>query len=279
VGLRLVAATVLALVVAGGAAGSTAPLPAATAFLVASQGVDGGFAEKGGPEDPSLTAWASLALVAGGAPAGARADALAYLRAHEDVQQVTDAALVSLARSALGDTPDHLLAQLRSVAPGAPVNAEIWTILALRGAAERPAAALVRDVVGAQAPTGGWSWIRRGQPDSNDTAAALEALRSAGVSGRTIARGLAALRRFGNADGGYALTRGRASDAQSTAWAVQAQLAAGVEPGRATWRFLARLRRPDGSYRYSVRYATTPVWVTAQVSPALAGRSFPFSAG
>jgi hypothetical protein len=35
------------------------------------------------------------------------------------------------------------------------------------------------------------------------------------------------------------------------------------------------LRRPDGSYRYSTRYATTPVWVTAQVLPALAGKPFP----
>jgi len=34
---------------------------------------------------------------------------------------------------------------------------------------------------------------------------------------------------------------------------------------------------PDGSYRYSKRYAVTPVWVTAQVLPALAGKPFPLS--
>ena len=46
-------------------------------------------------------------------------------------------------------------------------------------------------------------------------------------------------------------------------------------PGRPSFRYLAGLRRPDGSYRYSKRYATTPVWVTSQVLPALARRPFP----
>jgi hypothetical protein len=35
------------------------------------------------------------------------------------------------------------------------------------------------------------------------------------------------------------------------------------------------MRRADGSYRYSAAYATTPVWVTAQVLPASAGKPFP----
>ena len=39
--------------------------------------------------------------------------------------------------------------------------------------------------------------------------------------------------------------------------------------------FLASLRRSDGSYRYSRAYATTPVWVTAQVLPGLMKKPFP----
>jgi hypothetical protein len=35
------------------------------------------------------------------------------------------------------------------------------------------------------------------------------------------------------------------------------------------------MHRSDGSYRYSARYAVTPVWVTAQVLPALARKAFP----
>ena len=70
---------------------------------------------------------------------------------------------------------------------------------------------------------------------------------------------------------------GRSSDAQSTAWAIQAFVAAKEAPGRRSFRYLAGLRRPDGSYRYSKRYAVTPVWVTSQVLPALARTPFPLN--
>lgn len=274
-GLRA-AVLAVALILAGAAAGSTGPVQAASSYLVSVQQPDGGFAERGRPADATLTAWAALGLAAARADAGARSRALGYLRAQEDEPGTgTDRALAALARLALGDRPDALLATLRAVEPGPLVNEEIWTVLALRAAGEVPPAALVRAVLGAQAASGGWSWTRKGVPDSNDTAAAIEALHAAGISGRPIARALAALERFRNPDGGYGLTRGRESDAQSTAWAIQALLAAGAKPGKGAWRYLARLRRADGSYRYSVRYATTPVWVTAQVVPALAGQPFP----
>jgi prenyltransferase beta subunit len=103
----------------------------------------------------------------------------------------------------------------------------------------------------------------------------IQALRAAGVRGRPLTRGVRFLRRLQATDGGFRLVPGREPDAQSTAWAIQGLLAAGVEPGRAAYRYLARLRRPDGSYRYSKRYAVTPVWVTAQVIPALARKPFP----
>jgi prenyltransferase beta subunit len=105
----------------------------------------------------------------------------------------------------------------------------------------------------------------------------MQALRSAGVSPRAAAlrRGIAYLRRLQRTDGGFPLVAGRASDAQSTAWAIQALVAAGREPGRDAFRYLARLRRQDGSYRYSRQRVSTPVWVTAQVLPALARDPFP----
>src|SRR5262249_39075559 len=77
---------------------------------------------------------------------------------------------------------------------------------------------------------GGWSWYLHGQPDSNDTAAAIEALRAAGVGGTPVRRGLAYLVRLRNADGGFELTPGRGSDAQSTARAIQA-FGAARKPG------------------------------------------------
>lgn len=272
-----VAFLVAALVLVGTAAGGS--VEDAVRYVQASQLEDGGFAEAGGSADPALTAWAVLGLRAAGAsPAAAAAD---YLVAHEsELESATGVELALMAELALGVSPEGLVARLRafqrpSGAIGPAVNSTIWGVLALRQAGLPVPAASVRYLLTQQARSGGWSWAAGVAPDSNDTAAAIEALRAAGASGPPIRRGLAYLRSLQNRDGGFELTPGRGSDAQSTAWAIQAFLAAGVPPGRAAYAYLARLRRPDGSLRYSARYATTPAWVTAQALPALAGKPFP----
>jgi hypothetical protein len=247
-------------------------------YLQGRQAANGGFAELGGTPAPQLSAWAVLGLRAARAPAPG---ALDYLVAHEgELAEATDVELVAMAESALGHRPSALLARLHrferaSGAIGPTVNSTIWGVLALRQAGERVHRPAVRYLLGKQSRSGGWPWYAGGQADSNDTAAAVQALRSAGVRGSPIRRALRYLRSLRNPDGGFELIAGRGSDAQSTAWAVQAYLAAGrsVPPGAA--RYLQRLRRPDGSFRYSARYVTTPVWVTAQVLPALARRPFP----
>ena len=48
-----------------------------------------------------------------------------------------------------------------------------------------------------------------------------------------------------------------------------------IMPPRSAFAYLAGLRRAEGSYRYSRRYAATPVWVTSQVLAALAKKPFP----
>jgi hypothetical protein len=272
------AAVVLVLVlVTAVASAAGGPIAGSAAFIVSRQAANGGFAEEGRAPDVPLTAWATLGLVAVDGSAGARARALAFLRAPGEADPTDGAlALRVMALAALGEPVDgSLVERLRAHLPGALVNDTMWSVLALGAVGERPPASLVRGLLAAQATGGGFPWSRGGAPDSNDTAAAIQALRSAGVSGPPVRRALAALRSFQNPDGGFGLTRGRASDAQSTAWAIQALLSAGERPGKAPYRFLAALRRRDGSYRYSKSYATTPVWVTAQVLPALAGRAFP----
>jgi prenyltransferase beta subunit len=141
----------------------------------------------------------------------------------------------------------------------------------------RSTTATTRFVLAHQAASGGFAWYVNGQPDSNDTAAALEALRVAGVRGKPVARAVKFLLTFQNRDGGFELTHGRGSDAQSTAWAIQGLVAARVTPPRNAFAYLARLKRADGSYRYSAKYVTTPVWVTSQVLAALAKKPFPIS--
>jgi Prenyltransferase and squalene oxidase repeat len=234
----------------------------------------GAYAEVGGRSDPLLTAWAVLGLRA------ARVDSpgsLEYLEEHEgELRSATDVALVALAEQSLGGRPDALLDRLRESTKasgqiGETVNSTCWAVLALR----RASAATTRWLLARQSKAGGWSWAVGGKPDSNDTAAALEALRVAGVHGAPVARGVRFLLSFQNRDGGFELTDGRGSDAQSTAWAIQGLVAADRKPPRSAFAYLAKLRRGDGSYRYSARYATTPVWVTSQVLAALAKKPFP----
>ena len=233
----------------------------------------GAYAEPGGATDAGLTSWAVLGIRAAGAQAP---DSLAYLRSQEaSLVTSNDVALVALAEQALGARNEQLLARLH-VKPsgqiGETLNATYWGVLALG----HSSAATTRFLLAQQARNGGFSWYANGRPDSNDTAAALEALRVAGVHGRAVTRAVAFLRSFQNRDGGFELSRGRGSDAQSTAWAIQGLVAAGVKPPRAAFAYLAGLKRPDGSYRYSAQYVTTPVWVTSQVLAALAKKPFPF---
>ena len=159
------------------------------------------------------------------------------------------------------------------------MNATIWTILALRQAGEPAPPALVQRAPRGAAALRRLVVARGGAADANDTAAAIQALRAAGVRGRPIDRGVAFLRRHQNRDGGFELTHGRGSDTQSTAWAIQALLAAGASPASPPSATSRGMRRPDGSYRYNARYVTTPLWVTAQVLPALARKPFPLATG
>jgi hypothetical protein len=247
-------------------------------FLRAHQAPNGAFAEAGAGSGPLLTAWAALGLRATGTDTGR---ALEYLTTHEDgLAATTDVELVALAESALGRRPAALLARIRAAQHGngrigPTVNSTTWGLLALRQAGEPAPRPAVHFLLRRQARSGGWAWYAGGLPDSNDTAAAIEALWAAGVRGAPVRRGLAYLQRLQNRDGGFELTPGRGSDAQSTAWAIQAFVSARRPPPTGALAYLRRLRRPDGSFRYSRRYATTPVWVTAQVLPALARQPFP----
>jgi Prenyltransferase and squalene oxidase repeat len=266
-------------------AASAGGAPDGARYLETRQQTDGGFAEPGAVSTPGLTAWAVLGLRAAGRPAQGLERAAAYLaRTEMELRTATDVETVLLARAALGDPPQSLVLRLREMERangliGSTLNATIWGVLALRAAGEQARPETLRTLLRGQRPSGGWGWSARAAPDSNDTAAAIMALRAVGVRGRPIERGLAFLARHRNRDGGFELARGRGSDAQSTAWAIQAHLAAGRRAPAGAVAYLRRLQRPDGSVRYSARYAVTPVWVTSQSLPALAGRTLPLAAG
>ena len=276
---RLAFALLAALALATPAAAG--PIEDAVRYLELRQDASGGFAEPGAEPSAGLTAWGVLGLRAAGRPATALERARAYLeRSERALENATDLELALVAHSALGPPPEALVARVRDLQRpsgmiGPTLNSTIWGILALRAAGEPAPRTAVAYLLRAQTRAGGWSWSTGAAADSNDTAAAVQALRAAGVGGAPIRRALAYLRGLQNRDGGFELTPGRGSDVQSTAWAIQAFLAAGERPSRAARRYLERMRRPDGSFRYSARYVATPVWVTAQAVMALAGKPLP----
>jgi hypothetical protein len=234
VGLRALAA---ALAAAGVAAAAT-PIEDAARFVESRRAPGGGFAEPGGEPTPGLTAWAVLGLRAAGRSAESLADARAYLeRAEAGTRAATELELALVARAALGERPAALVTRVRALQRrdggiGPTLNSTIWGIIALRAAGEPAPRGAVRLLLRRQHRSGGWGWSAGVGPDSNDTAAAVQALRAVAVGGRPITRALAFLNRHQRPDGGFELVRGRGSDAQSTAWAVQAFAAAGAPPRR-----------------------------------------------
>jgi hypothetical protein len=239
---------------------------------------DGGYAEPNGRSTVALTATAVLALhAAGAAPsAGTRT----YLLAHESGLTSTELELVVMAEAVTGGASDGALGALRALVHpsgviGEALNSTYWGVLALRQAGQQVPAAVVNAILHAQSGSGGFPWIRGVLPDTDDTSAAVEALVAVGVHGKPVERGVAFIRAREGKDGGFSLQKGGRSNAQSTAWAIQALVAAGAAPPAAAFRYLTKLRRSDGSIRYSAQYATTPLWVSAQALPALMRRSFP----
>jgi hypothetical protein len=238
---------------------------------------DGGYAEPGGSSTIALTATAVLAVHAAGAqvPAATRA----YLLAHETGLTPTELELVVMAEAVTGGASAGALASLNGLVQpsgtiGEALNSTYWGVLAFRQAGQAVPAGVVKLILRAQASTGGFPWVHGVLADTDDTSAAVEALVAAGVHGKPVTRALAYIRARENKDGGFSQATGL-SNAQSTAWAIQAFVAAGAKPPAAAFRYLGKLQRSNGSIRYSAQYATTPLWVSAQALPALMRRSFP----
>jgi hypothetical protein len=253
----------------------------------------GGFAEAGSSQGSvALTAWAVMGLTAAGRhpatmhrPGGHTP--VYFLAAH--VKQFDDA--YSLARGilavvAMGRTPyefggRNLVAALRTkIAPNGRIglyqNSTYWGVLALRAANSPVPIQSLNFIRSAQLSNGGYSWQGGAAPDSNDTAAAVMALRTAGIpcSWNAVAKAYDYMHTLQRSDHGYALTAAGAADSQSTSWVVQARRKCKLEnKGALSYLFARQL--PSGAFNYQPGRSVTPAWVTAQVLPATNGRSYP----
>jgi energy-coupling factor transport system substrate-specific component len=287
----------------GLAGGLGAPVKAGAAstqagYLLAAQQRDGGFgAAPAGPSSALYSGWAALGLASVGEnPADVSrgvSSLLDYIRAGagslpdpgaiERTILVVRAAGVS-ARSVGGrdlvTALEHDVGHDGSVSE--QVNLTSFAVLALRSAGIAPASRTLSWLARQQNHDGGFSFATAGSDsDVDDTGAALEAL---GHGGAAVARAVGYLRGQQDRSGGFASQPGGEPNAQSTAWAVQGLLAAGVSPSSlhrggavSPLQFLRGLTAADGHVRYARDSDQTPVWVTAQALMALEGKALPLA--
>ena len=265
-------------------------------YLERAQNADGGFGAAPGERSSELyTGWAALGLAAAGRhPAEVREPGgkslLAYLRAHvRDAADTGARARTLLALEAAGSSSPRLADEILAERGGDGafedrVNTTAFALIALKAAGMGGGGPSVRWLKAQQNPDGGWNFAGRGgQSGIDDTSAPLQALVAWGQRrSKAVRRAVSFLTRQQNPDGGFPLSPGGASNAQSTAWAVQGLVAAGRNPTRVRRggsrnpiAYLRSLTGPDGSVRYDRTSAQTPVWVTSQALAALARKPFP----
>jgi energy-coupling factor transport system substrate-specific component len=289
---------------AAATAAARADISRELSFLAGAQNGDGGFgAARGQTSSELYSSWVAIGLAAAGR------DPLTLRRGGHTVLDAIRAQSASL--QGAGDLERTILAlracgaSVRSLPGGDPVarllrlrdsdgsfghlaNLTAFGVFALRAAGYPASSPLVRSagrwLARQQDSDGGFGFATRGGgSDVDDTSAVLQALVDAGVrSEPVVARAVSFLLRAQNLDGGYPQEPGGQSNAQSSAWAVQALIAAGRnvngvtrQGSRSPLGYLESLLAPDGSVRYSRTGSQTPVWVTAQALTAIAGRPFP----
>jgi energy-coupling factor transport system substrate-specific component len=277
---------------AGGAAGR------AVDYLRSAQNRDGGFAAtRGERSSPLYAAWAAIGIGTAGERCGTSLTRYVQ-RTGATVRGVGDVERTILALRACGVAPragrrdllaDLRRAQRRDGSWSGLVNQTAFGVLALRaagvGRSSSSYSRALRWITARQHRDGGFAVTgRSGRSDVDVTSATLQALVAARGrdAGRAARRAASFLRSQQRADGGFPLLAGGASNAQSTAFATQALLASGMRASRirrhgsrTATAYLRSLMTSDGSVRYSRTSAQTPVWVTAQALPALAGRWMP----
>jgi hypothetical protein len=255
----------------------------------------GGIAEQGQPPTVGVTEWAVMGLRAAGINPGALRRAggrtpTHYLASHaagwSNAFQIEKGILAAVA---LGADPHafggrSLVQALRNrVHPssgriGNFANSTYWGALAFAAAREHQPARTVHWIESRQQSNGGFSYLSTtpAGADSNDTAAAVMALRAAGVPCRNhhLGRAYAYMKTAQGPGHGYSLLPGGSADSQSTSWVIQARAACSLKnSGARAW--LAARQASNGSYFYSPGNHQTPVFVTAQVLPAANGRHYP----
>lgn len=268
----------------------------AASWLESTQSSDGGFASSPGEKSSAaITGWAMLGLEAVDrnpldVTAGGRSP-VDFLRANlAEVSSSGDIARTIVALEGAGVDPrsfggKNLVSQLlgrradNGSFQGWPGTTS-FSVIALRTAgATGGLGATLSWLSGAQNSDGGWGDLPQPPSNADVTGSAMQAMPDTEAADL----GLSYLRKHQRAGGGFAIGDSGAVNSQSTAWAVQGMLAVGADPatievdGQSGLDYLAAQQADDGHYRYSASKDQTPVWVTAEVLVATAGKSLPIA--
>ena len=165
---------------------------------------------------------------------------------------------------------------------------QAWAMLGVRSMNQTVPAAAVNYLKSQEQANGGWEFYSGYGADTNTTALAIEALIAAGepLTSSVIISGFQYIKSAQNTDGGFTYDPnsvwGTDSDTNSTAYAVQAILAAGQDPTGADWTvnsntpidYLLAMQLTDGSFEWMPGYGANTL-ATQQAVPALLGIYYP----
>jgi hypothetical protein len=165
-----------------------------------------------------------------------------------------------------------------------------WGILGSLAISQTVPAGAIDQLTNSVFPKGAWEWNNGFGTDTNTTALVVQTLIASGVPTDSvlISNALNYLNYAQNTDGGFPYDPDSPystdSDANSTAYAIQAIRAAGQDPITGTWvisatnpiSYLLTLQLEDGSFEW-VSGGGSNLLATAQAVTALLGESYPLS--
>jgi hypothetical protein len=173
---------------------------------------------------------------------------------------------------------------------GSGSGPQAWAMLGTRALSQVVPALAAQNLRSLAQPNGGWEWSPTWGTDTNSTALAIQALLAAeeSASSTVVVNGLTYLDNAQNDDGGFPYDPDSifdpTSDTNSTAYVVQALLAAGEVPTSTRWTtvsgatpisYLLSRQLADGSFEWQAGQGPSQV-ATRQVIPALLGKWFPW---
>lgn len=271
----------------------TAQAVKAATWLKAQQNSDGGFASTpGGTSSITMTARAMFALAATDTnPLDVKTNATPYgylINNRKEIDDANDIALAILAVKTVGQNPRNfkgwnLIEALRNRRGNGSfqndVNVAAFAVLAFRSAgAIKDAQYSLKWLNQAQNQDGGWGIAKGAKSDVDSTATALMAITWKKAANRAINF----LDGKQKDSGGF--VSGSTVNSQSTGLVIQGLVAQGRgmnslrRADKSSADFLLARQQDDGSIWYSRQSDQTRVWVTADVTAALAGKPLPIAA-